>query len=291
MSIGQLRDDIDEYFQNFEKVHFKIAWKRRDSRSCLIWTGLSVISLTGALIFLPASVLTHYVPFLPLVLLVTLICAVRMGDVYGQIRAERLGVRSNNSYLQRLSLQKQWLCTRYVCDENDLPTKARDIRRMWEERQELKKLANNDTMGPRFKALFGLPDTNRFIGLLVAMLAIVATLVTLGSSIDAIFEALKEWRKIGANILITWIFCAEVIMLWIITAGMIREIGPSVLEQLNLSSLSDRRVYRYLLAVHEASEPLPSSGREFTSLRKFVELFFLPMNTLWKKFLILIRFS
>ncbi|KCU99837.1 hypothetical protein A250_01575, partial [Pseudomonas syringae pv. actinidiae ICMP 9617] len=35
MSINQLRMDVEEHFQLFDRVPFKEAWRRRDARICL----------------------------------------------------------------------------------------------------------------------------------------------------------------------------------------------------------------------------------------------------------------
>lgn len=73
MSINQLRKDVEEHFQRFERAPFKEAWRRRDARICLIWMAALILAFSGALIFLPAPTLTDYVPALLPVLLTSLI--------------------------------------------------------------------------------------------------------------------------------------------------------------------------------------------------------------------------
>ncbi|MFG6202721.1 hypothetical protein [Pseudomonas retamae] len=171
MSISQLHTDLEDHFQLFERVPFKAAWRRRDTRSCLVWIAACLIALLWALIALPGITLSHYIPILFPIMLITMICAARMAEVYSQIRAERLGAGPNTSRTERLRLQQEWLCKRYECSPNQLLDRARNLRHEWEERQEIRRLASNDTMGPRFAAFFRLPDPARFIGQLAPQLA------------------------------------------------------------------------------------------------------------------------
>ncbi|PMY47819.1 MULTISPECIES: hypothetical protein [Pseudomonas] len=283
MSISQLHIDLEEHFQLFERVPFKAAWRRRDARSCLVWIAACLIALLWALIEVPGITLSHYIPILLPILLITMICAAHMGDVYSQIRAEGLGAGPSTSRTERLRLQQEWLCKRYECCPSELLDRARDLRHKWEERREIRRLASNDTMGPRFAAFFRLPDPARFIGLLVAIVAIIATLVTLGSSVDSIFEALQDWRTLGVNIVISAFLCTELVLLWIMAAGMVREIGPSLLEQIGLLPLSSRRVYRYLLVIHIASEPINPESKKLAGFLKVISLFFVPIPELWNR--------
>lgn len=283
MSISQLHTDLEDHFQLFERVPFKAAWRRRDTRSCLVWIAVCLIALSWALIALPGITLSHYIPILFPVMLITMICAARMGEVYSQIRAERLGAGPNTSRTERLRLQQEWLCKRYECSPSELLDRARNLRHVWEERQEIRRLASNDTMGPRFAAFFGLPDPARFIGLLVAIVAIIATLVTLGGSVDSIFESLQDLKQLGATIVIGTFLCAEVVLLWIMATGMVREIGPSLLEQVGLLPLSSRRVYRYLFAIHIASELSIPESKKTSGFLKFVSFFFVPISELLRR--------
>lgn len=283
MSINQLHVDLEDHFQLFERVPFKAAWRRRDARSCLVWIAACLIALLWALIEVPGITLSHYIPVLLPILLITMICAAHMGEVYSQIRAEGLGAGPNTSRAERLRLQQEWLCERYECCPSELLDRARDLRHKWEERQEIRRLASNDTMGPRFAAFFRLPDPARFIGLLVAIIAIIATLVTLGSSVDSIFEALQDWRTLGVNVVISTFLCTELVLLWIMATGMVREIGPSMLEQIGLLPLSSRRVYRYLLAIHIASEPINPESKKLAGFLKVISLFFVPIPELWNR--------
>ncbi|KPB17103.1 Uncharacterized protein AC518_2684 [Pseudomonas syringae pv. syringae] len=108
-------------------------------------------------------------------------------------------------------------------------------------------------------------------------------MVTLGSSIDAIFDALQDWRTLGANIVIATFLCTEIILLWIMITGMVREIGPSVLEQIGLLPMSSRRVYRYLLAVHDASEPVTPVRRNMPGLLRLISVCFMPVGEVWAR--------
>jgi flagellar biosynthesis protein FliQ len=283
MSINQLHIDLEEHFLLFERVPFKAALRRRDARSCLVWIVACLIALLWALVEVPGITLSHYIPILLPILLITMICAAHIGEVYSQIRAEGLGAGPNTSRTERLRLQQEWLCKRYECCPSELLDRARDLRHKWEERQEIRRLASNDTMGPRFAAFFRLPDPARFIGFLVAIVAIVATLVTLGSSVDSIFEALQDWRTLGVNIVISTFLCTELVLLWIMATGMVREIGPSLLEQIGLLPLSSRRVYRYLLAIHIASEPINPESKKLAGFLKVISLFFVPIPELWNR--------
>ncbi|WP_214348464.1 hypothetical protein [Pseudomonas congelans] len=283
MSIHQLRKDVEEHFQRFERAPFKEAWRRRDARICLIWMAALILAFSGALIFLPAPTLTDYIPALLPVLLISLICTVHLAEVYARIRAEQMGAASITTPSERLKLKQDWLCARYHCEPDDLVDKARALRQLWEERQELKQLASHDTMGPRIAAFFRLPDPGRFIAALFTIAAIFTTMVTLGSSIDAIFDALQDWRTIGANIVIVTFLCTEIILLWIMVTGMAREIGPSVLEQIGLLPMSSRRVYRYLLAVHDASEPVTPVRRNVPGLLRLISVCFMPIGEVWAK--------
>jgi hypothetical protein len=138
-------------------------------------------------------------------------------------------------------------------------------------------------MGPRFAAFLRLPDPARFIGLLTAIAAIFATVVTLGSNIDSFFEALQDWKTLVVNILISTVLLAELILLWIMVTGMVGQIGPSILEQAGLLPLSRRRVYRYLFAMHIASEPITPFGKRLPLFLKAVSILFVPIPTLWTK--------
>ncbi|MCF5199921.1 hypothetical protein DNF23_52260 [Pseudomonas syringae pv. pisi] len=283
MSIHQLRKDVEEHFQRFERAPFKEAWRRRDARICLIWMIAWILAFSGALIFFPAPTLTDYVPALLPVLLISLICTVHLREVYARIRAEQMGAASITTPSERLKLKQDWLCTCYNCGPGELVDKARELRHLWEERQELKRLASNDTMGPRIAAFFRLPDPGRLITILFTIAAIVTTMVTLGSSIDAIFDALQDWRTLGANIVIATFLCTEIILLWIMITGMVREIGPSVLEQIGLLPMSSRRVYRYLLAVHDASEPVTPVRRNVPGLLRLISVCFMPVGEVWAR--------
>ncbi|SDX17384.1 hypothetical protein SAMN05444064_114107 [Pseudomonas syringae] len=283
MSIKQLRLDVEEHFQRFERVPFKKAWRRRDARICLTWMVAWILALTSALIFFPGATLTGSIPVLFPVLLVSMICTVRLAEVYEEVRAEQMGAAAATTPSERAQLKQQWFCTRYNCEPGELLDKARAFKSLWEERQELKRLASNDTMGPRMAAFFRLPDPARFIGLLIAIAAIFTTMVTLGSNIDAIFDAVQDWRTIGANILISAFLCAEVVMLWIIFTGMVHEVGPSILEQLGLLPMSSRRVYRYLLTLHDASEPVTRPGGAVLGVLKVSALFFMPITDVWAR--------
>ncbi|WP_024645060.1 hypothetical protein [Pseudomonas syringae] len=278
MSINQLRKDVEEHFQLFERVPFKKAWRRRDARICLIWMAAWMLGILAALIFLPGATLTHYTPALLPVLVISLICTVHLAEVYARIRAEQMGAASITTPSERLKLRQDWLCTRYNCEPGELVDKARALKHLWDERQELMCLASNNTMGPRMAAFFQLPDPARFIGILVAIAAIFTTMVTLGSSIDAIFEALQDWRTIGTTIVIVTFLCAEIVMLWIMVTGMVREVGPSILEQMGLLPMSSRRVYRYLLAVHDASEPVTPVRRNVPGLLRLISVLFMPVG-------------
>ncbi|MFW9082715.1 hypothetical protein ACOI9X_26090 [Pseudomonas sp. P2757] len=144
---------------------------------------------------------------------------------------------------------------------------------------EIRRLASNDTMGPRFAVFFRLPDPARFIGLLVA----IAAMVTSGGNIDSIFQALLDWETISINVVIGTFLGVELVLLWIMTTGMIREIGPSILEQVGLLALNSRRVYRYLLTIHLASEPIAPSGKKLSRFLKIISLFFVPIPELWTR--------
>ncbi|MDU8502435.1 hypothetical protein RYB01_25070 [Pseudomonas syringae] len=283
MSINQLRNDVEEHFQLFDRVPFKEAWRRRDARICLTLIGALMLALSGALIFLPWAALTEHMPSLFPVLLVFMICAVRLAEVYELVRAEKLGAGPATTPLERSHLRQRWFCARYNCSAAGLVDKAREMRHLWEERQELKRLASNDTMGPRIAAFFRLPDPARFIGILFAIAAIFTTMITLGSNIDTIFAAVQDWRTIGANIVIGTFLCVEIVWLWIMVTGMINEVGPSLLEQMGLLPMSSRRVYRYLLAVHGASEPVTPVPRAVHGLLKLNSLLFMPVGEVWAK--------
>ncbi|PBP68502.1 hypothetical protein CCL21_14935 [Pseudomonas syringae] len=283
MSIHQLRKDVEEHFQRFERAPFKEAWRRRDARICLIWMIAWILALSATLIFLPWTKLADYMPALVPVLLISMICAVRLAEIYELVRADQMGAGPLTTTLVRSQLRQQWFCTRYSCSSAELVDKARVMRHLWEERQELKRLASNDTMGPRIAAFFRLPDPARFIGTLFAIAAIFTTMITLGSNIDAIFAAVQDWRTIGFNILLGTFLCAEIVWLWIMVTGMISEIGPSLLEQLGLLPMSSRRVYRYLLAVHGASEPVTPVPKATRGLLKMSSLFFMPVGEVWAK--------
>jgi hypothetical protein len=283
MNIKQLQADIEEHFQLFERVPLRAAWQRRDAKICLLWTGAILIALLWALITVPNVMLTDFIPTLFPILIITMICAVHMGEVSSQVRATRLGASPTTSLTERLHLKQQWLCARYDCTPEKLVDKAREIRLIWEEREEIRSLASNDTMGPRFAAFLKLPDPARFLGLLTAIAAIFATVVTLGSNIDSFFEALQDWKTIVANILIATALFAELILLWIMVTGMVGQIGPSILEQAGLLPLSSRRVYRYLFTMHIASEPITPFGKKLPLFLKAVSLLFVPIPYLWTK--------
>lgn len=283
MSINQLRMDVEEHFQLFDRVPFKEAWRRRDARICLVLITAFMLALSGALIFLPGAMLTDYMPHLLPVLLVFMICAVRLAEVYELVRAEQMGAGPAASPLERSQLRQRWFCTRYHCGPDELVDKARVMRHLWEEREELKRLASNDTMGPRIAAFFRLPDPARFIGMLFAIAAIFTTVITLGSNIDAIFAAVQDWRTIGFNIVVGTFLSVEIVWLWIMVTGMISEVGPSLLEQMGLLPVSNRRVYRYLLAVHNASEPVTQVPRAMRGLLKASSVLFMPVGEVWAK--------
>ncbi|ATV20453.1 hypothetical protein CFN58_06115 [Pseudomonas avellanae] len=283
MSINQLRMDVEEHFQLFDRVPFKEAWRRRDARICLVLITAFMSALSGALIFLPGAMLTDYMPNLLPVLLVFMICAVRLAEVYELVRAEKMGAGPTTTPLERSQLRQRWFCTRYQCGPDELVDKARVMRHLWEAREELKRLASNDTMGPRIAAFFLLPDPARFIGMLFAIAAIFTTMITLGSNIDAIFAAIQDWRTIGANIVIGTFLSIEIVWLWIMVTGMINEVGPSLLEQMGLLPVSNRRVYRYLLAVHNASEPVTPVPKAVRVLLKVSSVLFMSLQALWAK--------
>lgn len=289
MSISQLQSDIEEHFQLFERVPLKVAWGRRDTKVSLLWTGACLSGLVIALTKLPAEILNGYWYVLPPILFITMICVLHMSEVYALIRAEHLGAGTTSSLADRLQLRQRWLCDRYQCTPPELVCKARDLRRFWEERQELRKLASNDTMGPRFVAFFRLPDSGRLIGSLLAVAAIFATLITLGGSIDSIFDALTNWKMIGRDILLVSFLLTEFVLSWIMISGMVREMGPSILEQFGMLRSSNRRVYRYLLALHVASEPIPAFGKMLPGFLKFISLCFEPVSVLWPRFKARIR--
>ncbi|MFA0997620.1 MULTISPECIES: hypothetical protein [Pseudomonas syringae group] len=283
MSINQLRMDVEEHFQLFDRVPFKEAWRRRDARICLVLITVFMLALSSALIFLPGAMLTDYMPDLLPVLLVFMICAVRLAEAYELVRAEKMGAGPTTTPLERSQLRQRWFCTRYQCGPDELVDKARVMKLLWEEREELKQLASNDTMGPRLAAFFRLPVPARFIGTLFAIAAIFTTMITLGSNIDAIFAAVQDWRTIGANIVIGTFLSIEIVWLWIMVTGMINELGPSLLEQMGLLPVSSRRVYRYLLAVHNASEPVTQVSRSVRGLLKASSVLFMPAGEVWAK--------
>jgi hypothetical protein len=284
MSINQLQIDIEEHFRLFERVPLKAAWARRDTKVSLLWTGACFFSLVTALIELPADTLNGYWYVLPPILTITMICALQMSEVYDLIRAEHLGAGTTASLEERLHLRQRWLCERYQCTPIELVGKAQELRRIWEERQEIRKLASNDTMGPRFKAFFRLPDAGRFITSLLTVAAIFATLITLGGSIDSIFDALQNWKAIVLDIVIVSFLLAELVLFWIMVTGMIHEMGPSILEQLGLLRSGNRRVYRYLLSLHLASEPIMPFGRKLPHFLKLISLCFEPVSLLLPRF-------
>jgi hypothetical protein len=284
MSINQLQIDIGTHFQLFERVPLKAAWARRDTKVSILWTVACFLGLIMALIELPAETLNDYWYVLPPILTITMICALHMSEVYALIRAEHLGAGTTASFADRLHLRQQWLCKRYQCTPAELVDKARDLRRIWEERKEIRKLASDDTMGPRFVAFFRLPDSGRLIGSLLAVAAIFATLVTLGGSIDSIFDALQNWKAITLDIVLVSFLLTQFVLFWIMVTGMIHEIGPSILEQLGLLRSGNRRVYRYLLELHMASEPVMPLGRKLPSFLKLVSLCFEPLSVLWPRF-------
>ncbi|GKQ44766.1 hypothetical protein PSTH1771_17430 [Pseudomonas syringae pv. theae] len=283
MSINQLRMDVEEHFQLFDRVPFKEAWRRRDARICQIWMVALIVSLATTLIFLPWGKLPGVMPALLPLLLISMICAVRLAEVYESVRAEQMGAGPATSPLERSQLRQRWFCTRYHCGPDELVDKARVMRLLWEEREELKRLASNDTMWPRIAAFLRLPDPARFIGTLFAIAAIFTTMITLGSNIDAIFAAVQDWRTIGFNILICTFLGVEIVWLWIMVTGMINEAGPSLLEQMGLLPVSNRRVYRYLLAVHNASEPVTPVPKAVRGLLKASSVLFMPVGEVWAK--------
>lgn len=284
MSINQLQIDIDDHFKLFERVPLKAAWARRDTKVSLIWTGACFFGLVTEVIALPAETLNGYCFVLPPILTITMICALHMSEVYALIRAEHLGAGTTASLADRLHLRQQWLCKRYQCIPTELVDKARDLRRIWKERKEILKLASNDTMGPRFVAFFRLPDSGRFIGSLLAVAAIFATLITLGGSIDSIFDALQNWKAITLDIVLVTFLLAEFVLFWIMVTGMIQEVGPSILEQLGLLRSGNRRAYRYLLALHMASEPVMPFGRKLPGFLKLVSSCCEPVSVVWPRF-------
>lgn len=286
MSIKQLQVDIEDHFQLFERVPLRTAWRRRDARAAMIWTVTSFVGLLTALIQLPPDVLSHLGLMLVPILIVSLICALHTSEVYSLIRAQRLGAGPAASLSDRLHLRQDWLCERYQCSPAELADKARHLRDIWEERQSIQKLASNDNIGPRFSTFLGLPDSARFIGLLLAVAAIFATLVTLGGSIDSFFDVLENWKLITRDILLGGFLLAELVMFWIIITGMIREVGKSLLEQFNMLPTGTRRVYRYLLAMHNASEPTMPFSRKLPVLFKLIAMFFEPIPSVWAKLIV-----
>ena len=154
MSITELCLDVKEHFQRFERVDFKAAWTRPDARLCLIWC------LTGPCLFLltlgelPNALPMVYLLSLLLIVITVAICALRFALVVEDIRAEALGAVALELPASRLRFLQEWLCGRYGCTPAELVTKARELRHLWEEREDIKRLANNDTMGPRLAAFF-----------------------------------------------------------------------------------------------------------------------------------------
>ncbi|MFF7705776.1 hypothetical protein [Pseudomonas sp. NPDC007930] len=281
MSIKQLRADVEAHFDTFEKVPLNAAWRRRDTRICLLWMLSCIIAISIALAGLPATVLTAWIPALLPVMAITLLCALHMSEVYAQLRAQRLGAAGHLSPSERLLLQQHWLCERYACQPAELLGIARQLRHAWEERKQLEKLASTDTMAPRFVAFFTLPDSARLIGLVAAVAAIIATLITLGGSIDNVFSALEDWRPLVFGIVLLTFLGAELVLLWIMASAMLRELGSTLLEQLGWLPLNPRRVYGYLLTLHIAHEPVTPTGRKMTTLIRAIALCFEPLPVVW----------
>lgn len=279
MTVTQLQLDLEEYFKSFRKFPLKETWRRRDSRACLAVFILCLAAIALSFYYL-ASMPLLYVFSLAVTLVFTTICAVRMGEVCTQIRAESFGEDVSTSFAQ---LRQRWMCERYKCNPSDLVDKARSFRAIWEERQEILRLANDDTMEPRLFAFFSFPESSRFVAMLVAVVAVFATVVTLGSDIDSVFEILvSSSGSIFINVVVFTLLAAEIIILWIMVSGIARIVGQSLLEQFNILPLTKRRVYSYLLSIHIASEPMSPENSRLSFLLKIVSIFFTPLPLLLK---------
>ncbi|MBD1587703.1 hypothetical protein [Pseudomonas typographi] len=207
----------------------------------------------------------------------SVVCAVQIEEVYARLRLEALNAVGPDACAQLNRTQQLWFCRRYSCTADDLENTSQQLLNRWEAHQRLVRLAGRDALDDRLKAFFSVPDTPRLVAWLTGLLAIVATLLTLGGSIDNVFEGLAHWQFIVAVTVAGTLVIFEGTVVLYFVGQLLRHLADYLFWSTD-PALTDRRVYRYLMRMQACIDLPVRNAPALRMIDRAIERLFSPVG-------------
>ena len=289
MLIQQLHRDVKEHRDLFVLLPFRRAWQHAEYRWALGFLVVLVAALVHALVTGNDGWMAHrglMVAYLtPIILMVPRIHRIieqsrsnAVEDATGIMRPVGCDL-STGLRLQELA----WFQRKYPCSPDMLVHLAKQKEQFWRDWQNISSRAASDEMDDIVRFYFRLPESGRFMTLMAAALAVVATLViTLGASQQAYFDLLDSGWDYLEFVLLATLICAYLALPLLFLKGLLRTLIGSLDDWLGRHTVSERSFYRFIRSmiwaagVDSATAPL---GRNLVStFEGTAELLFQPLS-------------
>ncbi|UFH50062.1 hypothetical protein [Pseudomonas sp. KNUC1026] len=276
MPLHHLRRNVNEHHRRFIQAPFLRAWKEKDFRVCLRWFFFWLPSLGYLMQQNDGSPWIRLSALFVSALFSTL-CAIRIQQIYARLRLKHPVPAGQDAYRTVLAVQQQWFCRRYQCTPRELGARCMELFNRWQEQSAMQRKTGYSAIETRMQHFFSLPDTTRLMTWLLGILTMMAAMLTLGSSIDAVFEAIGQWKFITLVTITGTLLCFEVTLLVLVLGQLLRHLGD-LWWLSKRPALTDQRVYRYLNRMLAASNLSPRNTWAMRPFDRFQEKLFEPVG-------------
>lgn len=292
MLIQELYRDVREHRELFVLLPFKLAWQRSEYRWALGYLVFLSAVLVGTLVSHGRDAWMMDGGLQLLGLLPVIVMAPRCHAIIEQARATAVeratGIAASRhcGLSAGLRLQEwEWFQRKYRCAPLAMVALAKDKERAWRDWQDISARAASDEMDDIVRFYFRLPEAGRFMTLLAAALAVVASLiVTLGANQAAYFQLLDDWREYLRFVLMVTLLCAYLALPMLFLKGVFRVMIGALDDWMGRHTVSERSFYRFLRSMVWAAgvgERVPEGdSRVVRGVERVVAWFYLPLGVL-----------
>ncbi|MBI6853945.1 hypothetical protein YA0002_14310 [Pseudomonas cichorii] len=254
MQIQKIQEDIGEHRKLFVRLPFATLFRKREYA---VTSGYLLIISIFMLYRIGSYGVTWFVDtiaWMSYCMVVLMIALMRCMDVIAMTRSEFIerltGIARPldcNAYIGLQVQEQQWFRQHYQCTNGQLSSNALALEEQWCSWQRIRSRAGDEQSSDFRRFYFSLPESGRFMTLLVGFFAIVATLIiTLGATPTAYFELLDDWRGyVGFVIQVTALLAYAALPL-LGAKVMLRELFLTLLDYVNGIQVTDRSFYRYI---------------------------------------------
>ncbi|MFJ4143662.1 hypothetical protein [Pseudomonas sp. NPDC089734] len=254
MQIQKIHEDIGEHRKLFVRLPFSRLFRKREYAV----TSGYLLFISIAMLY---SIVSNGVPgfvdnigWMSYGMVVLFIALMRCLDVIVTTRSdaiERLtGIARPLDCSVYIGLQlqeQQWFSQRYHCPPEQLANEALALEAKWCSWQRICSRAREDQASGFKRFYFSLPESGRFMTLLVGFFAIIASLIiTLGATPEAYFELIDGWRSYAGFVIQVTALLAYAALPVLGASVMLKELFLTLLDYVNAIEVTERSVYRYI---------------------------------------------